>query len=88
LSFYSRRCKDISLMEVRQLFKRSPEGQRKLAGGGAKRNHRDRFTEIFRVPAGTPDLRRLANRLLSPLPFRARLALCAIPAATLRFAAG
>jgi hypothetical protein len=32
-----------------------PEGQRKLAGGGAKRNHRDRSKKIVRVPAGTPD---------------------------------
>ena len=34
---------------------RAPEGRRKLAGGGAKRNHRDRSNKIVRVPAGTPD---------------------------------
>src|SRR5215510_12144371 len=32
-----------------------PGGRRKLAGGGAKRNHRDRSKKIVRVPAGTPD---------------------------------
>src|SRR5215475_5476888 len=34
----------------------APEGRRKLAGGGAKRNHRDESKKIVRVPAGTPDL--------------------------------
>src|SRR4029450_7280434 len=33
----------------------APEGQRKLAGGGAKRNHRNRSKKIVRVPGGTPD---------------------------------
>jgi len=31
------------------------EGRRKLAGGGAKRNHRDKSKRFVRVPAGTPD---------------------------------
>src|SRR5215510_8243250 len=34
---------------------RAPEGRWKLAGGGAKRNHRDKSKKIVRVPAGTPD---------------------------------
>src|SRR5919106_2088834 len=33
----------------------APEGRRKLAGGGAKRNHRDWAKKVVRVPAGTPD---------------------------------
>src|SRR5215475_9954571 len=34
---------------------RAPEGRWKLAGGGAKRSHRDRSKKIVRVPAGTLD---------------------------------
>src|SRR5262245_50489160 len=41
--------------QTRAKLFRAPEGQRKLAGGGAKRNHRDRSKKIVRVPAGTPD---------------------------------
>src|SRR5215475_12656056 len=37
------------------IFRPAPEGRRKLAGGGAKRNHRDMSKKIVRVPAGTPD---------------------------------
>jgi len=33
----------------------APEGRRKLAGGGAKRNHRDNSKKFVRVPVGTPD---------------------------------
>src|SRR5919106_5820196 len=33
----------------------APEGRPKLAGGGAKRNHRDWAKKVVRVPAGTPD---------------------------------
>src|SRR5215471_12269529 len=33
----------------------APEGRWKLAGGGAKRNHRDKSKKFVRVPAGTPD---------------------------------
>jgi hypothetical protein len=34
----------------------APEERRKLAGGEAKRSHRDMAQKIFRVPAETPDL--------------------------------
>src|SRR5215471_17927134 len=44
----------ILLANSAKLFS-APEGRRKLAGGGAKRNHRDRSKKIVRVPAGTPD---------------------------------
>src|SRR5215510_15755880 len=44
----------IPLANSAKLF-HAPEGRRKLAGGGAKRNHRDRSNKIVRVPAGTQD---------------------------------
>jgi hypothetical protein len=44
----------ILLANSAKLF-RAPEGRRKLAGGGAKRNHRYRSKKIVRVPAGTLD---------------------------------
>jgi hypothetical protein len=44
----------ILLAKSAKLFP-APEGRRKLAGGGAKRNHRDRSKKIVRVPGGTPD---------------------------------
>jgi hypothetical protein len=44
----------ILLANSAKLFS-APEGRRKLAGGGAKRYHRDRSKKIVRVPAGTPD---------------------------------
>jgi hypothetical protein len=45
---------EILLANSAKLF-RAPEGRRKLAGGGAKRNHRYKSKKIVRVPAGTPD---------------------------------
>jgi hypothetical protein len=44
----------IPLANSAKLFP-APEGRRKLAGGGAKRNHREWSKKIVRVPAGTPD---------------------------------
>src|SRR5262247_4885195 len=44
----------IPLANSAKLFS-APEGRRNLAGGGAKRNHRDKSKKIVRVPAGTPD---------------------------------
>jgi len=44
----------ILLANSAKLFS-APEERRKLAGGGAKRNHRDKSKKIVRVPAGTPD---------------------------------
>src|SRR5262249_15898882 len=44
----------ILLANSTRLF-RAPEGRQKLAGGGAKRNHRDKLKKIFGVTAGTPD---------------------------------
>ena len=44
----------ILLANSMKLF-RAPEGRWTLAGGGAKRNHRDGSKKIVRVPAGTPD---------------------------------
>src|SRR5262245_58570678 len=41
--------------QTRAKLFRAPEGRWKLAGGGAKRNHRDKSKKIVRVPAGTPD---------------------------------
>src|SRR5215471_12354590 len=57
----------------------APEGRRKLAGGRAKRNHRDRTKKIVRVPAGTPDRNSqqdqsrsgaLSGRVVLSCPFR------------------
>src|SRR5215510_15232888 len=45
---------EILLANSAMLFS-APEGRRKLAGGGAKRNHRDKSKKFVRVPAGTPD---------------------------------
>src|SRR5262245_10060527 len=41
--------------QTRAKLFRAPEGRWKLAGGGAKRNHRYKLKKIVRVPAGTPD---------------------------------
>jgi len=54
LSYGARRAL-ILLTNSAKLFL-APEGRRNLAGGGAKRNHRDRSKKIFRVPVGTQDL--------------------------------
>src|SRR5215510_6905150 len=48
------RALGILLANSAKLF-HAPEGRRKLAGGGAKRNHRYRSKKIVRVPAGTQD---------------------------------
>ena len=45
---------EILLANSAMLFS-APEGRRKLAGGGAKRNHRDKSKKFVRVPACTPD---------------------------------
>src|SRR5215813_14558472 len=51
---FGARLLGIPLANSEELF-RAPEGRRKLAGGVAKRNHRDRSKKIVRVPGGTPD---------------------------------
>ena len=51
---FGARLLGIPLANSTKLF-RAPEGRPKLAGGGAKRNHRDRSKMIFGVPAGTLD---------------------------------
>src|SRR5262249_29742695 len=54
----------ILLANSAKLFS-APEGRRKLAGGEAKRNHRDRSKKIVRVPAGTPDQNSQQDQSLS-----------------------
>ena len=58
-----------------------------LAGGGAKRSHRDRSKKIVRVPAGTPDQNSQQNQSL-PAPFQGACYVVAFPVAALRSATG
>jgi hypothetical protein len=77
---FGARLLGILLANSAKLF-RAPEGRRNLAGGEAKRNHRNKAKKIVRVPAGTPELLWLSNLTLSCAP-------SALPVAALRFATG